>query len=270
MRFLAAIMASAKRMISLQCDHGDPTVNSSGQRADRFLVDNGHAKSRAEAQAAIAAGNVLADGEAVKKPSQKLRPGMKISYRPAHPYVSRGGVKLAAALDAFGISPEGEICLDLGASTGGFTQVLLERGAARVYAVEGGEGQLHASLKKDARVVWQEEMDVRDLTRAHIPEQVQLIVADLSFISLKLALPAPLKLAATNAELVALVKPQFEVGRGGVASGGIVRDSAARETAVTGIAEFITEAGWSVVGTIESPITGGDGNVEYFLAARRA
>jgi 23S rRNA (cytidine1920-2'-O)/16S rRNA (cytidine1409-2'-O)-methyltransferase len=239
------------------------------ERADVFLVSHGFANSRAEAQAAIAAGTVAADGKVVSKPAQRLRPGAAIAYRAAHPFVSRGGVKLAAALDHFSISPQDRICLDLGASTGGFTQVLLERGARRVYAVEGGHGQLHASMRTDPRVTSYEELDVRDLNRAHVPDPVDLIVADLSFISLKLALPAPLDLAARKADLVLLVKPQFEVGRAGVGRGGIVRAADLRSRAVTGIADFVRERGWQVAGTMESPIPGGEGNLEYLLAATR-
>jgi 23S rRNA (cytidine1920-2'-O)/16S rRNA (cytidine1409-2'-O)-methyltransferase len=239
------------------------------ERADLFLVHRGYAKSRAEAQAAIAAGLVEADGEVVRKPAQPLRAGMAIRYQRAHPYVSRGGVKLAAALDRFPLSAKDKICLDLGASTGGFTQVLLERGARRVYAVDGGHGQLHPSLAADTRVTAQEDLDARDLTRAHIPEPVDLLVADLSFISLKLALPAPLDLAAPSAGMILLVKPQFEAGPRAVSRGGILRDAALREDALQDIRRWVSENGWHLLGTMESPISGGDGNQEYLLAAER-
>jgi 23S rRNA (cytidine1920-2'-O)/16S rRNA (cytidine1409-2'-O)-methyltransferase len=239
-------------------------------RADVFLVSHGFAATRAEAQAAIRAGRVEADGEAVTKPSQKLHEGMNISYRPAHPYVSRGGAKLAHALDAFSLSPEGRVCLDIGASTGGFTQVLLERGAVRVYAVDVGHGQLHAKLASDPRVKRIDGLNARDLTPAKIPEPPRAITVDVSFISLKLALPPVLHLAAQDAWAVLLVKPQFEVGPRGVSKGGIVKDEELREAALAEVTAWVKAQGWQVLGTIDSPIAGGDGNKEYLLAAQRA
>ncbi len=240
------------------------------ERADVFLVSHGFAASRAEAQAAIEAGRVVADGQKITKSAQKLREGMTIQYEPAHPYVSRGGVKLAAALDHFSFSPEGRVCLDIGASTGGFTQVLLERGAARVYAIDVGHGQLHAKLRADPRVIALDGLNGRDLTAAKVPQAPQAITADVSFISLKLALPPALHLAAKDAWAVLLVKPQFELGPRGVSKGGIVRDASAREAAVAEITGWMKAQGWQVVGSIESPITGGEGNREYLLAAKRA
>jgi 23S rRNA (cytidine1920-2'-O)/16S rRNA (cytidine1409-2'-O)-methyltransferase len=240
-------------------------------RADVFLVEQGYAKSRSEAQAAIKAGLVRANGEALSKPSQTIAAGAVIAYAKPHPYVSRGGVKLAAALDHFGLSPEGRICLDLGASTGGFTQVLLQRGAARVYALDVGHGQMDQSLMQDPRVSVQDGVNVRDLAPADLPRPVTAITADLSFISLKLALPPALALADAGAWAVALVKPQFEVGRQAVGKGGIVRDDALRLAAVSGMEEFVAaQSGWQVLGQIESPIAGGDGNIEYLLAARKS
>ena len=239
-------------------------------RADVFLVEQGYAKSRSEAQAAIRLGHVRADGLVVAKASQTLAPGVAITYEPPHPFVSRGGVKLKAALAHFALSPQGRVCLDLGASTGGFTQVLLEGGAARVHAVDVGRGQMREIVAMDPRVVRHEGLNVRDLSSADVLDRIGAITADLSFISLELALSPALSLAAPDAWLVALVKPQFEVGRAAIGKGGVVRDRAAREAATTKIADFVAGSGWKVLGHIESPITGGDGNVEYLLAARKA
>ena len=195
---------------------------------------------------------------------------MTIQYEPAHPYVSRGGVKLAAALDHFALSPQGRICLDLGASTGGFTQVLLERGATHVYAVDVGHDQLHAKLRSDPRVSAIDGLNARDLTAAKVPQAPQAITADVSFISLKLALPPALHMAAKDAWAVLLVKPQFEVGPRGVSKGGIVRDASAREAAVAEVTGWMKAQGWQMLGTMDSPITGGEGNREYLLAAKKA
>jgi 23S rRNA (cytidine1920-2'-O)/16S rRNA (cytidine1409-2'-O)-methyltransferase len=186
----------------------------------------------------------------------------------ASPYVSRGGLKLAAALDAFGFSPEGRVALDLGASTGGFTDVLLTRGAAKVYAVDVGHAQLDQRLRADPRVVVLEATDARSLDPSLVAERVSAIVADVSFISLTLVLPAALKLAEPDAWLVALVKPQFEAGRDAVGKGGIVRDAARRKKAVAKVRDFIEKAGWTVAGEIASPIRGGSGNEEFLIGAR--
>lgn len=237
-------------------------------RADIFLVENGFARSRSEAQDAIRSGLVRIDGAPVGKPSQTVPAGAAIEYRKPHPFVSRGGVKLAAALDGFGLSPDGRVCLDLGASTGGFTEVLLQRGAARIYAVDVGHGQMDERLAQDPHIVIRDGVNVRMLSREDFSDEILAVTADLSFISLKLALPPALSLASRGAWAVLLVKPQFEVGRGAVGKGGIVRDPAAREAALAGIAEFIAaEPGWRVLGHVESPIAGGDGNIEYLLAA---
>jgi 23S rRNA (cytidine1920-2'-O)/16S rRNA (cytidine1409-2'-O)-methyltransferase len=237
-------------------------------RADVFLVENGFARSRSEAQDAIRSGLVRADGVVIAKSSQTMPSGAVIEYEKPHPFVSRGGIKLAAALDHFGLSLAGRVCLDLGASTGGFTEVLLQRGAARVYAVDVGHGQMDAELARDPRIVIRDGVNVRDLGREDFPDQITAVTADLSFISLKLALPPALSLASWGTWAVLLVKPQFEVGRGAVGKGGIVRDQAAREAALAGIADFVAaQAGWHVQGHIESPIAGGDGNLEYLLAA---
>ena len=239
------------------------------ERADVFLVTHGFASSRAEAQAAIRAGGVMADGQPITKVAQQLHEAMTIRYQPAHPYVSRGGIKLAAALDQFGLSPEGRVCLDVGASTGGFTQVLLERGAIRVYAVDVGHGQLHPKLRSDPRVVAIEGLNARDLTPARVPESPRSITADVSFISLKLALPPALHLAAHDAWAVLLVKPQFEVGRLGVSRSGLVNDDALREQALAEVTSWVRNQGWTVLGSMESPVAGGDGNREYLIAASR-
>ena len=239
------------------------------ERADVFLVSHGFAATRAEAQAAIRAGTVEADGQRITKAAQKLHEGMNILYQPAHPYVSRGGVKLAAALDHFSLSPQDRVCLDVGASTGGFTQVLLERGAMRVYAVDVGHGQLHAKLSSDPRVTRLDGINARDLTAAKIPETPRVITADVSFISLKLALPPALHLTAPGAWAVLLVKPQFEVGPRGVSRGGIVKDDGLRESALGEVTAWMKAIGWQVLGTMDSPIPGGDGNREYLLAATR-
>ncbi|MEP6830520.1 MAG: TlyA family RNA methyltransferase, partial [Rhizomicrobium sp.] len=232
------------------------------------LVENGFAKSRSEAQAAIREGLVRVDGAVVGKPSQTVQASAAIEYEKPHPFVSRGGVKLTAALDHFGLSPEARVCLDLGASTGGFTQVLLQRGATRVYAMDVGHGQMEAGLAQDPRIIVRDGFNARDLAPADLPESITAITVDLSFISLKLALPPALSLASKGAWAALLVKPQFEVGRGAVGKGGIVRDKAARETVMTSIVEFIAaQAGWRALGHIESPIEGGDGNIEYLLAA---
>jgi 23S rRNA (cytidine1920-2'-O)/16S rRNA (cytidine1409-2'-O)-methyltransferase len=239
-------------------------------RADIFLVEHGYAATRSEAQAAIKAGLVRANGEAIAKPSQSMNENANIEYAKPHPYVSRGGLKLAAALEKFALSPEDRICLDIGASTGGFTEVLLAGGASKVYAVDVGHGQLHGTLARDRRVVSREGVNARDLSSVQIPEAPNAIVADVSFIGLKLALPPALEMAAPGAWLVALVKPQFEVGRFAIGKGGIVRDARAHQAALDDIAAWIAAKGWTVLGTMESPIPGGDGNREFLLAAAKS
>ncbi|HXR95762.1 MAG TPA: TlyA family RNA methyltransferase [Rhizomicrobium sp.] len=240
-------------------------------RADVFLVERGYAKSRSEAQAAIRAGLVTVSGARLSKPSQSISANAAIEYRKPHPFVSRAGGKLVAALNHFALSPRDRICLDLGASTGGFTGVLLERGAARVYALDVGHGQMDQELARDPRVRLREGFNARDLTAAALPEPVTALTADLSFISLTLALPPALALAAQGAWAVILVKPQFEVGKAAIGKGGIVRDAGARNRALEGIDDFIAGTqGWRVLGTMESPMRGGDGNIEYLLAASKA
>ena len=198
------------------------------QRADRLLVARGLFESRAKAQAAIEAGLVSANDAPVRKASEEIPLDARLNAAPAHPYVSRGGVKLAAALDRFGFDPKGRVCLDVGASTGGFTQVLLERGARRIYAVDVGRGQLHESLRARPEVVSLQETDIRALSPARLDERPDLVTIDASFISLKLVLPAALALVKTPAQLVALIKPQFEAGRAALKKG-VVRDEAVRQ-----------------------------------------
>jgi 23S rRNA (cytidine1920-2'-O)/16S rRNA (cytidine1409-2'-O)-methyltransferase len=239
-------------------------------RADVFLVEHGYARTRAEAQEAIAAGKVFDGGRPVLKPSQRLNETSRIKYERAHPFVSRGALKLAAALNHFQLSPNGLVCLDLGASTGGFSEVLLAQGARRVFAVDVGHSQLDPKIAADPRVVSLERTNARDLSAALIPEAPAAVVADLSFVSLKLALPPTLALAAPDAWLVALVKPQFEAGPENVGKGGIVRDEAVQAAVLADIVQWLaTDPSWNVLGTMPSPVTGGDGNREFLIAARK-
>lgn len=235
-------------------------------RADVLLVSRGLVESRAKARAAIEAGGVIADGALVERPSDLIAEGAALEVTAPHPWVSRGGVKLAAALDAFGVDPRGRVCLDVGASTGGFTDVLLTRGAARVYAVDVGTGQLHAKLRGDARVVCLEKTDARTLTRTLIDEAPSLIVCDVSFIGAAKALATPLALAAEHADLVALIKPQFEAGPH---KNAVLDEATARAAAEQTIAALDGAEGFSRVAVIDSPIRGGDGNLELLLHARR-
>ncbi len=239
------------------------------KRADVLLVERGLFESRARAQAAIAAGLVAADGETVAKASQFLSEAALITAGQPHPFVSRGGLKLAAALDHFALSPLGLDCLDCGASTGGFSDVLLQRGARSVTAVDTGNGQLHASLRGDSRVTLMEGTDIRGLEASALPSPPTLIVCDVSFISLTLVLPALSRLAAPSAMLVVLIKPQFEVGRAAIGKGGIVRDAGAIAGAIARIEAAVADLGWRSLGRISSPIAGGDGNAEFLLAAER-
>ena len=235
-------------------------------RIDRLLVERRLFESRAKAQAAIAAGLVTADGVTVRKPSDEVRADAVIGAEPAHPFVSRGGVKLATALEHFGFDPSGCVCLDVGASTGGFTEALLARGARRVYAVDVGRGQLHERLRARPEVLSLEATDIRDLKSTQLPEPPDFVTVDVSFISLKLVLPAALALTRGPARLIALIKPQFEAGRGALKKG-IVRDAAVQAAVCDDIATLVTSLGWSVAGVIASPIAGGDGNREFLIAA---
>ena len=236
------------------------------KRADLLLVERGLFESRTQAQAAIAAGLVTANDEPVRKPSDALAVDCVLRATPAHPWVSRGGVKLAAALDHFGFAVEGRAGLDLGASTGGFTEVLLARGAKRVYAVDVGHGQLHARVAARPQVVALEGIDARALTPALIPEPLDCVTVDVSFISLKLVLPPALALLGPRAWLVALIKPQFEAGRHHLKKG-VVRDPQVHAAICDDITAFVAGQGWRVAGVISSPITGGDGNHEFLIGA---
>ncbi|CAM5763629.1 TlyA family rRNA (cytidine-2'-O)-methyltransferase [Labrys miyagiensis] len=239
------------------------------RRADVLLVERGHFDSRAKAQAAIAAGLVSADGKPVRKASETLEPDVRIEAQPAFAFVSRGGVKLAHAIDVFAIPVEGRVALDVGASTGGFSDVLLQRKAGRVYAVDVGRDQLHPSLRGDARLISLEGHDARQLDRAIVPEAVDLVVADVSFISLALVLPSALALAKPRADLAVLIKPQFEAGRDRIGKGGVVKDEAVHAEVCERIASLVKRLGWEVRGIVPSPIEGGDGNKEFLLVAER-
>ena len=241
-------------------------------RADQLLVERGLAESRARAQALILAGKVYSDTRRVDKPGQQLPAEAPLTLKGQdHPWVSRGALKLIKGLDRFDIDPSGLICLDIGASTGGFTEVLLARGAARVYAVDVGRGQLAWTLRQDSRVTVLEGVNARHLTAGQVPGPVDLVTCDASFIGLETVLPAALGLAGPGARLIALIKPQFEVGKGRVGKGGVVRDPALHEEVCRRIEAWLNGlGGWSVLGIAESPITGPAGNKEFLIAARRA
>jgi len=240
-------------------------------RIDQLLVARGVFDSRARARAAIEAGRVRADGRVVAKPSEKVAEDAEIEAEAAHPWVGRGALKLAHALDLWPVAIEGRVVLDVGASTGGFTEVCLGRGAARVFAVDVGTGQLHPSVAADPRVVNLEKTDARHLTTALITETPSLIVCDASFISLSKVLPAALDLAEPEADLITLVKPQFEAdGPKAVGKKGVVKDPVAHAAAVAGVRDWLEESGWTVGEVADSPITGGDGNVEFLLWAQKA
>jgi len=238
-------------------------------RLDQLLVDRGLAETRSRAAELVRSGCVSVEGAPALKPGVSVRPDAMLVLSPGAPtFVSRGALKLEAGLEAFALEAEGRVALDLGASTGGFTEVLLAHGAAKVYAVDVGRDQLHARLRAHPRVVALQETDARHLSGAIVKEAVGAIVADVSFISLTLALPAALALAAPDAWLIALVKPQFEAGRQAVGKGGVVRSEAAREKAVTRVWQFLEAAGWKVEGVVPSPIRGRGGNVEFLIGAR--
>ena len=242
------------------------------QRADQLLVERGLAESRTKAQALILAGAVHSAGRRIDKPGDQLAADAALAVKgSAHPWVSRGGLKLAHALDHFGIVVNGKTALDIGASTGGFTDVLLSRGVERVYAVDVGHGQLAWKLRQDPRVIVHERTNARYLTRAQVPEPIDMITCDASFIGLATLLPAPLALAPEEAELVALVKPQFEAGREHVGKGGVVRDPAVHHEVCERAAAWVAaQPGWTVVGVVESPVLGPQGNREFLLYARRS
>ena len=238
-------------------------------RLDLLLVSRGLAPTREKAQAMILAGLVEVNGRRAEKAGASTDSEAPIQVSgPLHPYVSRGGVKLAAALDAFGIDPSGLVCLDVGASTGGFTDCLIQRGARRVFAVDVGRGQLDAKLRNDSRIIVVEGVNARRLSREHVAEPIDLAVMDLSFISSRLVMPAVRRLLAPDARVVVLVKPQFEAGRNEVPRGGIVRSEEVQRRVVEEIARFGIELSLEVVGQIPSPILGARGNREFLLAFR--
>jgi 23S rRNA (cytidine1920-2'-O)/16S rRNA (cytidine1409-2'-O)-methyltransferase len=246
-------------------------MKSAKRRADQLLVERGLAESRARAQALILAGSVFEGERRIAKAGDQLAADAALRVKGRdHPWVSRGGIKIAHALDHFGIDVSARIALDIGASTGGFTDVLLARGAQLVYAVDVGHGQLAWKLRHDPRVIVHERLNARSLTREQIPEPVDIIACDASFIGLAKVLQAPLTLAAAGAALVALVKPQFEAGREHVGKSGVVRDPAIHIAVCERAAEWVgAQPGWTVIGVVESPILGPEGNREFFLHARR-
>jgi 23S rRNA (cytidine1920-2'-O)/16S rRNA (cytidine1409-2'-O)-methyltransferase len=235
-----------------------------GKRLDLALVESGLVESRQKAQALILAGKVRVRGETIREASRPVAPAAELELDAGPRYVSRGGEKLAPALEAFGIDPAGLVCADIGASTGGFTDVLLQRGAARVYAVDVGRGLIHERLRRDPRVVLMERLNARDLTTASFPEPVQLVTIDVSFIGLENVLPA-VRMAAPEAAVVALFKPQFQVGRAEVGKGGIVRDRAAVERAYLRFADWCAENGYRVAGRADAAIAGVGGNRELLV-----
>ena len=240
------------------------------QRIDQLLVERGLAESRTRAQALIMAGLVFTGERKVAKPGEQLAADAVLEVRGRdHPWVSRGGIKLAHGLDHFAIDPAGAVAIDIGSSTGGFTDVLLSRGAAKVYAVDSGTNQLAWKLRQDDRVIVHEQTSARVLTAAHIPEPVDLVVCDASFIGLVKVLEVPLGFAKPDARLVALIKPQFEAGRDEVGKGGVVRDPAVHARVCDEVAAWLDSAGWAVAGVTESPITGPEGNVEFLIAATK-
>ena len=241
------------------------------QRIDQLLVSRGLAESRARAQALIMAGLVYVETRKVDKSGQQVAEDAEISVKGRdHPWVSRGGIKLSAAIEHFGLDPAGAVAMDIGSSTGGFTDVLLQNGAAHVFAVDSGTNQLAWKLRQDPRVTVLEQTSARVLTREQIDRPCDWVVCDASFIGLAKGLERPLELAAPDCRLVALIKPQFEVGREEVGKGGVVRDPALHARVCDQVRGWLESSGWTVDGIVESPITGPEGNVEFLIAARRA
>lgn len=246
-------------------------MKTSKFRIDQLLVERGLAESRTRAQALVMAGQVLVGDKRADKPGLQVAEDAEISVKGQdHPWVSRGGVKLEHALAHFGIDVAGMVAIDVGSSTGGFTDVLLTRGAAKVYAVDSGTNQLAWKLRQDPRVVVHEQTSARILTDEHIPEPVDLIVCDASFISLAKVLERPMDFAKTGAQLVALIKPQFEAGRSEIGKGGVVRDAAVHARVCAEVKEWLDASDWPVNGLTESPITGPKGNVEFLVWATKS
>ncbi|MGQ0280161.1 MULTISPECIES: TlyA family RNA methyltransferase [unclassified Sphingopyxis] len=241
------------------------------QRADQLLVDRGLAESRTRAQALILAGLAFVGDRKIDKAGQQIAEDAAISVKGRdHPWVSRGGIKLDHALTHLGWDIAGAVAIDVGSSTGGFTDVMLNRGAARVYAVDSGTNQLAWKLRQDDRVIVHEQTSARILTADHIPEPVDLIVCDASFIALSKVLPVPMAFAKAGARLVALIKPQFEAERHEVGKKGVVRDAAVHARVCSEVRDWLERSGWRVVETVESPITGPEGNVEFLIAATKS
>jgi 23S rRNA (cytidine1920-2'-O)/16S rRNA (cytidine1409-2'-O)-methyltransferase len=251
-----------------RCPDGRPRVSSLRKRADMLLVERGLFESRARARAAIEAGRVTANGKPVLKPSEGIAADAVLRAEPAHPFVSRGGVKLAGALEQYPLEIEDHVCLDVGASTGGFTEVLLANGASLVFAIDVGRNQLHPSLHDHPKLVSMEQTDIRKLEGKRLPQRPDIVVIDVSFISLKAVLPVALSLAAAPMHLLALIKPQFEAPRKH-AKRGIVRDAAVHQATCEDIAAFASSLGCTDIKVFPSSIAGGDGNIEFFIGARR-
>ena len=249
---------------------GKPSKKPGKTRVDQLLVERGLVESRARAQALVLAGLVFQGEVKLAKPGQTVPADAVLDVRGRdHPWVSRGGIKLAHAIDHFGLDPAGVTAMDIGSSTGGFTDVLLSKGAAHVFAVDSGTNQLAWKLRQDPRVTVLEQTSARVLTADHITAPCQWVVCDASFIALAKVLDVPLKLAAPQCQLVALIKPQFEVGREEVGKGGVVRDPALHARVCDEVRGWIEGLGWQVQGIVESPITGPEGNVEFLIAAKR-
>jgi 23S rRNA (cytidine1920-2'-O)/16S rRNA (cytidine1409-2'-O)-methyltransferase len=242
------------------------------KRLDRLLVERGLADTETKAQALILAGRVFTGERKLTKAGEQFGADLGVTVRaPEHPWVSRGGLKLVHGLATFGVDPRGCVCIDIGASTGGFTDVLLTHGATKVYAVDVGYGQLAQKLRDDPRVVVLERTNARHITREHVPDSVNLIVCDASFIGLRTVLPASMALAAPGARLIALIKPQFEADKAKVGAKGVVRDPAVHAEVCDMIVAWLGgQAGWRVQGVTPSPITGPEGNVEFLVAAELA
>ncbi len=252
--------------------HEPKSASKSKIRLDQLLVDRALAESRSKAQALIMAGVVFSGDQAQRSAGAKVAADLPLMVKgPDHPWVSRGGLKLAHGLEYFGFEPSERICLDLGASTGGFTDVLMSRGAAKVYAVDVGYGQLAHKLRTDPRVVVLERMNARHLSASHVPDPIGVLVCDASFIGLRTVLPAAMGLTAPGAWLIALIKPQFEVGKGRVGKKGVVRDPELHKEVRETISSWIQEQPeWKVMGITPSPITGPEGNVEFLIGAVRS
>jgi 23S rRNA (cytidine1920-2'-O)/16S rRNA (cytidine1409-2'-O)-methyltransferase len=254
--------------IPLISARGKTAMSPPRKRADILLVERGLFESRARARAAIEAGLVIADDRPVTKPSDTIATDAVLQAQPAHPFVSRGGVKLSGSLEQYPIEIEGHVCLDVGASTGGFTEVLLANGAAIVFAIDVGREQLHPSLRGHPNIVSMEETDIRDFEGKRLPARPDVVVIDVSFISLKAVLPVALSLAAAPMHLLALIKPQFEAARKH-SKRGIIRNAMVHQEICDDIAAFAAQLGCTDIKVFPSPITGGDGNIEFFMGARR-